>query len=84
MPYPFRTPDKHVHGYKGDRGGGFYDGHGGAGSGSSGRPAGIAPGGGAAPFPEYYDHLDFESPVVQHVVAVPAVHGGYWLVDPGD
>lgn len=78
-----QLPDKHVHGYPGDRGGHGGDGHGGGGSGSSGRPPGIAPGGGAAPYPEYYDAIDSESPVV-HVVAVPAVHGGFWLVDPGD
>ena len=81
-PYPFRQPDRHVHGYPG-RGGGGGDGHGGAGSGSSGRPPGFAHGGGAAPYPEYMDTLEFDSPVVR-LVAVPAVDGGYWLVDPGD
>jgi hypothetical protein len=82
MPHVFHLPASYVHGYPG-RGGGSYDGHGGAGTGSSGRPPGIAPGGGAAPYPEYFDRIDSESPVVR-VVAVPAVHGGYWLVDPGD
>jgi hypothetical protein len=76
------------------RGGHLHDGHGGAGSGSSGRPAGFAHGGGWAPYPAYFDHIASESPVVPSgsgadpnragLVAVPALAGGYFIVDPGD